>query len=95
MIPWINRPVMVVSSSVLRIYLTLVVVPCKVKPSRLSLFHTKFISFDPSNPEGRLMNKFNADTVNINKFSADQGGGQTSNKTDIVRLAKLVTSKFF
>ena len=67
----------------------------EIKPSRLSLFHTKFISFDPSNPEGRLMNKFNADTVNINKFSADQGGGQTSNKTDLVRLAKLVTSKFF
>lgn len=67
----------------------------EIKPSRLSLFHTKFISFDPSNPEGRLMNKCNADTLNLNKFSADQGGGQTSNKTDIVRLAKLVTSKFF
>lgn len=93
MIPWINRPVIVVSrlrltdlfyfgSPTLQGQLKLRVqsLISHIKNlsyyrdiSRLSLFHTKFISFDPSNPEGRLMNKCNADIVNLNKFSADQG----------------------
>ena len=40
----------------------------EIKRSRLSLFHTKFVRFNPRNPEGRLINKCTADTVNVNKF---------------------------